>query len=76
MRIKLSHSDDHGCSSVELLFARSPTILIDGVDAFAMPGAPAGVMCRLYPSAAGASDAPKVGAVRDTLITRGLPEPP
>ncbi|MEU0596938.1 alkylmercury lyase family protein [Streptomyces sp. NPDC006393] len=34
----------------------SPTVLIDGVDPFAVPGAPASVSCRLYRGPDGAAD--------------------
>ncbi|MFF2506540.1 organomercurial lyase [Streptomyces sp. NPDC058067] len=52
--------EDRGCTDVKLVEVRdaeqaarlgmtgSPTVLIDGVDPFAVPGAPASLSCRLY----------------------------
>ncbi|MCQ1579260.1 organomercurial lyase [Streptomyces parvus] len=46
----------------------SPTVLIDGVDPFAVPGAPASVSCRLYRNEQGrAAGAPSVEALRKVL---------
>lgn len=46
----------------------SPTVLIDGVDPFAVPGAPASVSCRLYRDESGAMEgAPTVEALRQVL---------
>ncbi|WP_327090357.1 alkylmercury lyase family protein [Nonomuraea sp. NBC_01738] len=46
----------------------SPTLLINGVDAFAAQGAPASVSCRLYRDEAGPTGgAPSVAALREAL---------
>ncbi|MFG2333190.1 organomercurial lyase [Streptomyces sp. NPDC048604] len=46
----------------------SPTVLVDGADPFAVPGAPASVSCRLYRDEEGrAAGAPGVGALRRVL---------
>ncbi|MEU3747318.1 MULTISPECIES: organomercurial lyase [Streptomyces] len=46
----------------------SPTVLLDGVDPFAVPGAPTSVSCRLYRDADGRADgAPSVQALRQAL---------
>ncbi|MGW5201238.1 organomercurial lyase [Streptomyces spiralis] len=46
----------------------SPTVLIDGVDPFAVPGAPASLSCRLYRGPDGrAEGAPSVDALRRAL---------
>ncbi|MEU7390382.1 thioredoxin family protein [Streptomyces tanashiensis] len=46
----------------------SPTVLVDGVDPFAVPGEPTSVSCRLYRDEAGAVDgAPSVEALRRVL---------
>ena len=46
----------------------SPTLLIDGVDPFAVPGQPPSMSCRLYRDVDGqASGAPSVGQLRQTL---------
>ncbi|WP_370524318.1 hypothetical protein [Cellulomonas sp. APG4] len=41
-------------------FHGSPSILVDGVDPFAEPGAPVGLACRLYRTPAGLRGAPTV----------------
>lgn len=41
-------------------FRGSPTILVDGRDPFADPGAPVGLSCRVFRTAAGPSGAPTV----------------
>ncbi|WP_407835942.1 alkylmercury lyase family protein [Streptomyces sp. DSM 116496] len=46
----------------------SPTVLLDGIDPFAMAGAPASVSCRLYRDADGhAEGAPSIQALREVL---------
>lgn len=46
----------------------SPTVLLDGTDPFAVPGAPVSASCRLYPDEEGrAAGAPGVEALRKTL---------
>ncbi|MFD8208718.1 hypothetical protein ACFV2S_20280 [Streptomyces sp. NPDC059695] len=48
--------------------AGSPTVLVDGVDPFGVPGEPTSVSCRLYRDEAGAVDgAPSVEALRRVL---------
>ena len=50
----------------------SPTLLVDGVDPFARPGAAASLSCRLYPGAAGeAGGVPSVAALRAALSRGG-----
>ena len=46
--------------AVELSFHGSPSVLVDGVDPFAAPGAPVGLACRLYRTTSGSSGAPTV----------------
>ena len=41
-------------------FAGSPTVLVDGRDPFAEPGATAGLSCRVYRTPAGLAGAPTV----------------
>jgi hypothetical protein len=54
--------------AVRLGMTGSPTVLINGVDPFAMPGTPASLSCRLYRGADGGVDgAPSVTDLRDTL---------
>jgi len=46
----------------------SPTLLIDGVDPFAVPGQPPSMSCRLYRDDDGqASGAPSAGQLRQAL---------
>lgn len=46
----------------------SPTLLINGADPFAGPGAPPGLACRIYRDETGARDlAPSVAALRRVL---------
>ncbi|MFF0205662.1 hypothetical protein [Streptomyces sp. NPDC005017] len=46
-RVELVEVDDER-EAARLGMSGSPTVLIDGVDPFAVPGAPAAVSCRLY----------------------------
>jgi hypothetical protein len=52
-------------------FIGSPTFLVDGVDPFAVAGAPTAVACRVYPAPNGLSGVPTVAALRDALVTAG-----
>lgn len=45
-------------------FHGSPSILVDGVDVFAGPGAPVGLSCRRYLTPAGYAGAPTLDQVR------------
>jgi hypothetical protein len=50
----------------------SPTVLLDGVDPFAVPGAAPDLSCRLYGGAGGqAEGAPSVAELRRVLQTSG-----
>lgn len=52
----------------------SPTVLLDGVDPFAAPGAPASMSCRLYRDTDGRTEgAPSVHALRQALSGVSLP---
>ncbi|GJF15596.1 hypothetical protein NGTWS1803_00650 [Mycolicibacterium cyprinidarum] len=48
-------------------FIGSPTILIDGRDPFAEPGAQASVSCRIYRTPEGLSGAPTVAQLREAF---------
>lgn len=48
-------------------FRGSPTILVDGRDAFAEPGAPVGLSCRVYRSAGGLAGTPTVEQLVEVL---------
>ena len=43
-----------------LAFVGSPTILVDGVDPFAVADAPSGLACRVYPTPEGLRGCPTV----------------
>lgn len=49
-------------------FIGSPTFLLNRVDPFAVPGAPAGVTCRVDASSTGPAGVPDVAALRDALL--------
>ena len=54
--------------AVRLGMHGSPTLLANGIDPFAAPGAPASVSCRIYRDGAGRSGgAPPAGALRLAL---------
>ncbi len=48
-------------------FHGSPSILIDGVDVFAEPGARVGLTCRRYPTPQGYAGAPTLEQLREVL---------
>lgn len=49
-------------------FVGSPTILVDGTDPFAVPGASAAFACRIYETPDGPDGVPSVGQLRATLL--------
>lgn len=51
-------------------FLGSPSILVDGVDAFAEPDAQVGLTCRRYPTPDGYDGAPTLEQLRAVLTTR------
>jgi hypothetical protein len=51
-------------------FHGSPTVLVDGVDPFAEPGAAVGLSCRLYRTATGSAGAPTVKQLVEVLSGR------
>lgn len=48
-------------------FRGSPTILVDGEDPWAEPGAPTGFACRLYPTEEGPSGVPSRAQLEEAL---------
>lgn len=53
----------------------SPTVLLDGIDPFPIPGAPLSVSCRLYRDAEGRTDgAPSVQALREAFSGARRPQ--
>lgn len=69
---------DHVSFTVEMLltsadaarwpFAGSPTILIDGVDAFPSQGRTTDLACRIYPAETGFAGVPSEQQLRDVLL--------
>jgi hypothetical protein len=53
-------------------FTGSPTILLDGADPFARPGAVPALACRVYPSPAGLNGSPSVEQLADVLTALGV----
>jgi len=53
-------------------FHGSPSILVDGVDVFAEPGADVGLSCRVYRSADGLAGAPTLEQLRAALTDAGV----
>ncbi len=51
-------------------FHGSPSILIDGVDAFAPRDAPVGLSCRMYQTPDGPAGSPTLEQLRAALTTR------
>lgn len=49
-------------------FRGSPSLLIDGVDPFAAPGAPAGLACRMYATPEGPAGSPTRDQIREALL--------
>ena len=48
-------------------FRGSPTVLIDGADPFADPGAPVGLSCRVYITENGAAGSPTLHQLRQAI---------
>ncbi len=53
-----------------IAFHGSPSILVDGVDAFSAPGAPVGLTCRLYTTPEGPAGAPTLDQLRALVDER------
>ncbi|MFW2513710.1 thioredoxin family protein [Demequina sp. SO4-13] len=49
-------------------FLGSPSLLIDGEDPFAQPGASVGLSCRLYRTPEGVDGSPTVGQLTEVLL--------
>ncbi|HWB72145.1 MAG TPA: hypothetical protein VG452_07995 [Egibacteraceae bacterium] len=57
-------------------FRGSPSLLIDGEDPFADPGAPAGLSCRIYQTPSGPAAAPSTAQLHEALRRRRDPDRP
>lgn len=55
--------------AADLGFAGSPTILINGVDPFAVTDRNLGLSCRMYPTASGRAGLPEPAALRSAIST-------
>ncbi|MER7070599.1 thioredoxin family protein [Terrabacter sp. NPDC000476] len=64
--VAVASSDD----ADRLAFTGSPTILLDGTDPFAQPGASPALACRLYATPQGLAGSPTVDQLIEAL-TRG-----
>jgi hypothetical protein len=53
--------------AVRLGFIGSPTLLVDGIDPFAMPGAPIGLACRVYRTPEGLAGFPTLEQLIEVL---------
>jgi hypothetical protein len=60
----LVESDD---DAQRLAFHGSPTLLVDGRDPFASPGAAVGLACRIYTTPDGLAGAPTEHQIREVL---------
>lgn len=57
--------------AVALGFPGSPTLVVDGEDPFAEPGASVGLACRIYRTDTGMAGAPSEDQLRAVLAGRG-----
>jgi len=53
--------------AIALGFPGSPTLIVDGEDPFAEPGAPVGLACRIYRTDTGMAGAPSEDQLRAVL---------
>lgn len=51
-----------------LQFRGSPSVIVNGVDAFAEPGDPAGLSCRMYQTPDGLAGTPTLRQLREVLL--------
>lgn len=66
--VPVDHEKVETAESAERLgFIGSPTVLIDGSDPFATPGAPVGLACRIYQTPQGMRGSPTVEQLIDVL---------
>ena len=56
--------------AVRVEFRGSPSIIVDGVDAFADADAPVGLSCRIYQTPNGSAGSPTLGQLRAALASR------
>jgi hypothetical protein len=66
LEVQLQQVETHE-QAVQLGFMGSPSILVDGVDPFAVEGSSPGLSCRVYPSAAGLRGSPTLDDLRAVL---------
>lgn len=56
-------------AAAEAGFRGSPTVLVDGIDPFADPGAPVGLSCRVYRTVEGLAGSPTLDQLRKAVAT-------
>ena len=56
-------------AAAEAGFRGSPTVLVDGIDPFADPGAPVGLSCRVYRTDEGLAGSPTLDQLRKAVAT-------
>ena len=61
------HRVETVAAAERLGFHGSPSILVDGVDVFAEPGAGVGLSCRVYRTPEGLAGSPTMEQLRDAL---------
>ena len=62
---------DSAETAAQLLFAGSPTILVDGVDLFPTDGRTNDLACRIYPTPNGMAGAPTQQQIEAALAAHG-----
>ena len=58
-------------TALERGFCGSPTVLIDGTDPFAVPGADAALACRIYITERGPAGSPTIDQLRRAIAGAG-----
>lgn len=56
-------------SAVARGFRGSPTVLMDGIDPFAVENTPVGLACRIYPTEAGYAGSPSLSQLQHAVQT-------
>lgn len=66
--VRVDHEQVDTSEDAERLgFIGSPTVLVDGSDPFAQPGAPVGLACRVYITPEGVAGSPTVDQLAEVL---------
>lgn len=62
-------------AAVARQFIGSPTFLVNGLDPFAVTGAPTGITCRIYATPHASSGIPDCAALRTALLRADVSPP-